>query len=137
MIRISAPIFSSRERIVGARALEMFGFRHHPPGIGVPDEERAGLQDLIFDLRMAYDVGEAGRTDDFSKTLCYATVVERVESILSEPFHIIEAVAETVAALILDEFPVGQVFVRVAKPGAFPDKSIDHAAVEITRARDG
>ena len=53
------------------------------------------------------------------------------------PFHIIEAVAETVAALIIDEFPVSQVFVRVAKPGAFPDRSIDHAAVEITRSRDG
>ena len=108
-----------------------------PARIGVPDEERAVSQDLIFDIRMAYDVGEAGRSDDFSKTLCYATVVERVESILSKPFHIIEAVAETVATLILDEFPVSQVFVRVAKPGAFPDKSIDQAAVEITRTRDG
>ena len=33
VIRIRAPIFSSRERIAGAgaRALELLGFRHHPP----------------------------------------------------------------------------------------------------------
>lgn len=105
--------------------------------IGVPDEERAGLQELVFDIRMAFDIREAGRTDDFSKTICYATVIERIEGVLEKPFHLVEAVAETVAALILSEFPVSEVFVRVAKPGAFPQKRVDHAAVEITRTRDG
>jgi len=108
-----------------------------PAHIGVPDEERAGLQDLVFDIRMAYDTREAGRTDDFSKTICYATVIEHIERILEKPFHLVEAVAETVAARILSEFPISEVRVRVAKPDAFPEKRIDYAAVEITRTRHG
>jgi dihydroneopterin aldolase len=108
-----------------------------PAHIGVTDEERAAVQDLVFDIRMAFDTREAGRTDDFSKTVDYAAVVERIEDILRKPCQLIEAVAETVAARILGEFSVGEVFVRVAKPGAFPQKRVDHAAVEITRTRDG
>ncbi|MDA1315923.1 MAG: dihydroneopterin aldolase [Acidobacteria bacterium] len=105
--------------------------------IGVTDEERGGVQDLVFDIRMAFDTREAGRTDDFSRTVDYATVVERIEDILRKPFRLIEAVAEEVAERVLSEFPVSEVFVRVAKPGAFPGRRVDHAAVEITRTRDG
>jgi dihydroneopterin aldolase len=108
-----------------------------PAHIGVTDEERAGVQDLIFDIRIAFDTREAGGTDDYSKTVCYATIVERIEDILRKPFRLIEAVAEAVAERVLGEFPVGEVFVRVAKPGAFPGRRVDHAAVEITRTRDG
>jgi dihydroneopterin aldolase len=86
---------------------------------------------------MAFDTREAGRTDDYSRTINYAAVVDRIEDILSKPFRLIEAVAETVADRILSEFTVSEVFVRVAKPGAFPQKRVDHAAVEITRTRDG
>ena len=105
--------------------------------IGVTDEERARVQDLVFDIRMAFDTREAGRTDDYSRTINYAAVVDRIEDILREPFRLIEAVAEAVADRILSEFPVSEVFVRVAKPGAFPQKRVDHATVEITRTRDG
>ena len=75
--------------------------------------------------------------DDFSQTVCYAAVVEAVEQVLTRPFHLIEAVAEAVAARVLADHPVGEVLVRVAKPGAFSGKRIGHAAVEITRTRDG
>ena len=97
--------------------------------IGVTDEERAEAQDLIFDIRMSYDIREAAKTDDFSKTVCYATVVDRIEDILNKPFRLIETVAETTAEQILNEFPVSQVFVRVAKPGAFPKKRVESQGV--------
>ena len=108
-----------------------------PAHIGVSDQEREQSQELIFDLTLARDLREAGRTDDYSRTVCYATVVREIEAALTEPFHLIEAVAETVAARVLAGFAVNQVTVRVAKPGAFPDRPVDHAAVEITRSRDG
>jgi len=105
--------------------------------IGVSDEERAQPQDLVFDITLLHDLREAGESDDFSKTICYAEVIREVEGILAKPFHLIEAVAETVAARVLADFAVEEITVRVRKPGAFPGRSIDHAAVEITRRRDG
>jgi len=108
-----------------------------PAHIGVSDEERAQPQALIFDITLLRDLSEAGRTDDYTKTVCYAEILGEIEDILTKPFHLIEAVAETVAARVLTGFAVEQITVRVSKPGAFPDRSVDHAAVEITRRRDG
>ena len=105
--------------------------------IGVTKEERAQPQDLVLDVKIAIDTRPAGQTDDFSQTICYTKVVETIEQILTQPFHLIEAVAEAVAARVLSDYPVAEVFVRVAKPGAFPGRRVDHAAVEITRKRDG
>ena len=108
-----------------------------PAFIGVTDEERAQSQELVFDITLMCDLREAGQGDDFSKTICYTEVVQQIKTILTQPFHLIEAVAETVAANVLAAFPIDAVTLRVAKPGAFLDKSIDYAAVEITRRRDG
>ena len=105
--------------------------------IGVTEQERAQAQDLVVDIKMALDTRPAGRSDDFSQTVCYTTVIETIEHILTQPFHLIEAVAEAVAARILSDHPADEVFVRVAKPGAFPGRRIGHAAVEITRTRNG
>lgn len=105
--------------------------------IGVSDEERTHPQPLIFDITLHRDLREAGRTDDFSKTVCYTEIVREIEDILTKPFHLIEAVAETVAARVVATFDVEEITVRVSKPGAFPDKPVEHAAVEITRRRNG
>ena len=107
-----------------------------PAHIGVTEEERAEAQELVLDISMAFNTRPAGQSDDFSQTVCYTTVVDAVEQILTRPFHLIEAVAEAIAKQVLVDHPVEEVFVRVAKPGAFPGKSIAHAAVEITRTRD-
>ncbi len=108
-----------------------------PAYIGVSNEERAQSQELVFDITLTCDLREAGQGDDFSKTICYTKVVQQIKTILTQPFHLIEGVAETVAADVLAGFPVDSITVRVAKPGAFLDKSIDYAAVEITRSRNG
>ena len=108
-----------------------------PAYIGVSEEERAQSQELVFDITLTCDLREAGQDDDLSKTICYAAVVQQIKTILTQPFHLIEAVAETVAAEVLAGFPVDSITVRVAKPGAFLDKFIEYAAVEITRKRDG
>lgn len=108
-----------------------------PAHIGVSEKERTHSQPLIFDITLLRDLSEAGRTDDYTKTVCYAEVLGAVEEILTKPFHLIEAIAETVAAHVLADFAVDEITVRVSKPGAFPDKSVEHAAVEITRRRDG
>lgn len=107
-----------------------------PAYVGVSDEERAKSQELVFDITLTCDLREAGQGDDFSQTICYAAVVQQIKTILTQPFHLIEAVAETVAADVLACFPVDSITVRIAKPGAFLDKSIEYAAVEITRRRD-
>ena len=56
---------------------------------------------------------------DLALALDYATVASRVTALVqSEPVELVETMAERVAALILQQFPVPKVRVRVTKPTA-------------------
>ncbi len=103
-----------------------------------PEEEKLG-QRFFVSLDCAIDLSEAGRNDDWTKTACYQKLTEIVAKAATERrFHIIEALAETVAAEILATFPrIEQVTVRVDKPAAPVPAIIDAVAVEITRRRMG
>lgn len=106
--------------------------------VGITEEERAMPQALSVDVELGLDLSRAGRRDDFTETVDYVAVCEVVASVVgSRAFHLIEAVAEEVAAAVLDRFPVAEVRVRVRKPGALPAWRAPHAAVEVRRARDG
>jgi dUTP pyrophosphatase len=85
----------------------------------LPEETRLG-QRFVVDVRLGLDLAPAGRHDDLSLTVNYAVVAETVRSIVEgSPFRLIEALAEAVAAAILDGHPrVQQVDVQVAKPSA-------------------
>ena len=87
--------------------------------IGAYDWEKAIKQKLIFDLEMDYDNRPAGETDDLARALDYSCVAARVMALVQEsPVELVETMAERVAALILREFAVPRVRVRVTKPTA-------------------
>jgi len=103
-----------------------------------PEEERLG-QRFYVSLECCLDLAEAGRDDAWEKTVCYGQLTEIVTlTATGRRFHIIEALAEAIAAEILARFPrVDEVAVRVEKPGAPVPAIIDGVTVEIRRSRHG
>jgi dihydroneopterin aldolase len=87
--------------------------------IGIWDWERKIRQTVSIDIEMAADIRSAASTDSIDDTLNYKAVAKRVQQFVSESsFQLVETLAEKIANLILDEFPVPSVQVRVNKPGA-------------------
>jgi dihydroneopterin aldolase len=87
--------------------------------IGVYDWERSIFQPLVLDLEMGWDIRAAAAGDDLSATLDYAAVSRTVlDYVASSQFMLVEALAEHVAVLIMSEFAVPWLRLRVTKPGA-------------------
>jgi dihydroneopterin aldolase len=102
--------------------------------IGVFDWEREIEQRLVIDLQLGTDITNAAKTDDIQHTLDYAVISERVmDHVKSASAQLIETLAEQIATLVMREFSVMNVRVRVSKPGAVP--AARNVAVEIERGR--
>jgi dihydroneopterin aldolase len=87
--------------------------------IGIWDWERSIRQIVSIDLELAADIRQAAATDNIDDALNYKAVAKRVQQFVGESsFQLVETLAEKIATLILDEFPVPSVQVRVNKPGA-------------------
>ena len=74
----------------------------------------------------------ARTTDDIADTLDYKAVAKRlIQFVESSEFQLVEALAEHCARIVLDEFPVGRVRLKLSKPGAVRGSS----AVGVTLVR--
>lgn len=84
---------------------------------GVAPEERVLGQRFVVDLDLEMDLSLAGKSDDLADTLSYVDVVQSVQSVVGgQSCQLIEALAERVAAEILQFAIVGSVVVRLHKP---------------------
>ncbi|RUO39680.1 dihydroneopterin aldolase [Idiomarina aquatica] len=100
--------------------------------IGVYEWEQQQTQRLLIDLAMAWDIQAAAQKDDIEQALDYAKVTEAVTAwVQQKPRQLIETVAEGIAQLVLQQFGVREVEVKVSKPGAVP--SAANVAVSISR----
>jgi len=89
--------------------------------IGVYDWEKSLQQKLYFDLEMAFDNKPAAASDDINLALNYFSVSEKVSQFAQHhQFELIETMAESVAALIMEEFSVPWIKLTLHKPGALP-----------------
>lgn len=87
--------------------------------IGIYDWERNIKQKVILDLEMQWDIGRAAITDSIEDTLDYKAVSKRlVDYIESSKFYLVEKLAEEVASIIIDEFKVPRVYLKLNKAGA-------------------
>ena len=87
--------------------------------IGIWEWERKIRQTVAIDLEMSADIRKAAASDEVEDTLNYKSVAKRVQAFVGESsFQLVETLAEKIAAIILDEFDVDWVRVRVNKPGA-------------------
>lgn len=87
--------------------------------IGVYDWERNVKQKVIIDLDMATDIAKAAASDNIADTLDYKAVAKRVIGFVEQSeFQLVETLAERIAAIILSEFQVPWLKLRVNKQGA-------------------
>ena len=87
--------------------------------IGVYDWERRIRQPVVIDLEMGTDIAPAAASDDVAAVLDYKSVSKRVQQFVGESsFFLVETLTERIAALVLDEFPVPWVRVKLNKVGA-------------------
>lgn len=100
--------------------------------IGIYDWEREIRQTVRLDLEMAWDISAAGKSDDIADTLDYKAVSKRlIEHVERSDFGLIEALAESCAAIVLREFQVPWLKLKMSKPGAV--RGSENVAVLIQR----
>lgn len=100
--------------------------------IGVFEWERRIQQTLYIDLDMATDIRRAAASDAIADTLDYKAVAKRVTAFAGDSrFQLVETLAEKIAALVLAEFKVPWIRVRINKRGAV--RNADGVGVVIER----
>ena len=106
---------------------------------GLLEEEARIGQRFYISLDCRIDLRPAGLSDDVAKTVSYADLTEIVVRIATtRRFALIEALAEAIAAEILERFEgVDSIVVRVDKPSAPVPAVIDGVAISILRSRAG
>lgn len=87
--------------------------------VGIWEWERRVKQKIVLDLEMAADVRKAAASDSIADTLDYTRVAKRMLQFVGESeFQLVETLADRVAQLIVTEFDVPWVRVRLNKQGA-------------------
>ena len=87
--------------------------------IGLWDWERKVKQRIVIDLDMAADIRKSAQSDAIEDTLDYKAVSKAVITFVSESeFQLVETLAEKIADIILGEFKVPWVRVKINKKGA-------------------
>lgn len=99
--------------------------------IGIFDWEREITQTVSLDLKMAFDISLAGKSDDIADTLDYKSVSKRlIQFVEDSDFQLVEALAEHCAKIVLTEFPVCWLRLKLSKPGAVRGSSAVGVIIE-------
>ena len=102
--------------------------------IGIFDWEREIKQTISIDLEMEFDIRAAAASDSIEDTLDYKSVSKRlIQFVEKSEFQLVEALAERCASIVLDEFPVSWLRLKLGKPGAVRGSSA--VGVKIERGR--
>ncbi|GAA6153826.1 dihydroneopterin aldolase [Pseudoteredinibacter isoporae] len=92
--------------------------------IGVFDWERKIKQRLRIDLEMAWDIRQAASTDDLQYALDYKAVSDRIsEHVAGTEYELLESLAEELSELLLNDFSISWLRMKLSKPGAVPTAS--------------
>jgi len=87
--------------------------------IGAYDWERGIRQCLRLDLSFAWDNRPAAAGDDLSKALDYASVSTRIQVFAEQAqFQLVETFAERLAEVLMGEFNIPWLRLKLTKPGA-------------------
>jgi FolB domain-containing protein len=102
--------------------------------IGTRDDERKNKQDVLINLSLSVDLRKAGKSDRIGDAVDYAVLKKQIVGMAEgSQFILVEALAEKIAELCLENPAVYQARVRVEKPTAL--RFARSVGVEITRGR--
>ncbi len=102
--------------------------------IGVSDRERSQPQDIVINITMLVDIRRGGQSDNIADCVNYRTVAKKVMAFAEKAAKFtVEALATSIADLILEDERIASVVVGVEKPGAV--RFSRSVGVEIERSR--
>lgn len=102
--------------------------------LGIKEDERREKQDVIINLILYTDLRKPGKTDRIEDAVDYKLVKKRVLSIVEDSqFYLVEALAERITEVCLENSAIQQVQVCVEKPAAL--RFARSVGVEILRGR--
>ena len=101
--------------------------------IGVFDWEREIKQRLVIDLELNADIRRAASTDNLRQALDYKAISDAVVAFTeNSDYQLIESLAEALAAMILNDFSVSRLALKISKPDAVP--RANNVAVKMVRS---
>jgi dihydroneopterin aldolase/D-erythro-7,8-dihydroneopterin triphosphate epimerase len=102
--------------------------------IGIGPEERREKQDVLITIALSVDLSLPGKTDRVEDAVNYRPLKKRILAIAeASEYHLVEALAERVAAECLENRQIREVQVNVEKPSAL--RFARTVGVEIVRKR--
>jgi dihydroneopterin aldolase len=100
--------------------------------VGIWEWERRVKQTVIIDLEMQADIRRAAASDRIEDTIDYKKVAKRLLAFVGDSqFHLVETLAERIAQVVVVEFGVAWVKVRLNKQGAI--RGARDVGIEIER----
>lgn len=102
--------------------------------IGIFDWERKVKQKVTLDLDFPANIKKAARGDRIEDTIDYKKISKRlIDFVSNSKFQLIETLAEKCAELLLKEFCLKEVHLRISKPGAI--RGAKNVGIDITRRK--
>ncbi len=102
--------------------------------IGVTPEERREKQDVLISVALSADLAPAARSDRVEDAINYRPLKKRLLALAEQSeYHLVEALAERIAAECLEDGRIREVLVSVEKPSAL--RFARTVGVEIVRRR--
>lgn len=103
--------------------------------IGVNDWERKRPQNILINITLFTDTRRAGETDNISDCVDYSKMSKKILAHAESVQRLtVEALANDLAKLCLEDKSVAKVIIRVEKPGAV--RFAESVGVEVERSRD-
>ena len=102
--------------------------------IGIYDWERKIRQEIVLDIEMSADISTAASTDHIDQTLNYKDICKRLKSFVEESeFQLVETLAEEICQIIIKEFGVQWVKLKLNKGEAITGAEGVGVIIERTR----
>lgn len=102
--------------------------------LGINPDERVKKQDILINIVMYADIRRAAETDDIADAVNYKSITKRViEHVEEGSDFLVEKLVTDLAQIIITEFGVERVMVRVEKPGAL--RFAESVGIEIERTQ--
>lgn len=102
--------------------------------LGIHDWERVTPRVIILTATLFTDTRAAARSDDIADCVNYSEVAKKIRAHAEHAARMtVEALANDLAELCLQDAKVQKAIIRVDKPGAVPEA--ESVAVEVERSR--
>lgn len=102
--------------------------------IGIHDHEKSRRQPVLVNVCAEIPFNPDWASDTYEQTLCYDAIIQMIRKTAGAGhINLVETLAETIAANILEDNRVSNVSVRVEKTGVYEDAAA--VGVEIKRSR--